>query len=565
MITVVLFLLLNFVLFLPRYVFNSKTAAFFPIKEFTPKGKIRVQPLLTRFNEDVFRVNFEYALFVLLLLVFKNQIPLEYAQLLASFFYTFSLIFFLYHNSIFSIYKSYPSLKSDYPLILQGIKIGLSGFIFYFFIGCLLFLGLVVFSFWTNFYLVEKVYYNSFWLTICCCIISILGITYFIYKRLNLFRLKIEHEFDYHHFGTIQSSVFMLNSNRFFSAKSKTELSQIPNLIEETILKIPENIVMKSVPNVYIIGIESYGAILLENEEYAQKYEALMNKLYTKLNSNDWQAVSTLSETTVTGGTSWVSYSSVLKGVNIKSDFMYRHLINNQEKYNTQSFFTLFEELGYENYLISGLGGFENYTIEWEKILSFFDTKNVIKYADLDYKGERFNFGPSAPDQYLLNKSRALIQKNTSGKPFALFVETINSHYNFDSPTQLLEDWKTCNTATREDYMPLQNLTEKVIDNYFKAITYQLENLVNFILSDTENNSIYLLFGDHQPPLITNAKNSYKTPVHIITKDKTFIMQLQNKGFNEGVLCPLFDNTICHFEIKKLFFDSYFNVFSKRN
>lgn len=219
MITVVLFLLLNFVLFLPRYVFNSKTAAFFPIKEFTPKGKIRVQPLLTRFNEDVFRVNFEYALFVLLLLVFKNQIPLEYAQLLASFFYTFSLIFFLYHNSIFSIYKSYPSLKSDYPLILQGIKIGLSGFIFYFFIGCLLFLGLVVFSFWTNFYLVEKVYYNSFWLTICCCIISILGITYFIYKRLNLFRLKIEHEFDYHHFGTIQSSVFMLNSNLFFSAK----------------------------------------------------------------------------------------------------------------------------------------------------------------------------------------------------------------------------------------------------------------------------------------------------------------------------------------------------------
>jgi hypothetical protein len=89
--------------------------------------------------------------------------------------------------------------------------------------------------------------------------------------------------------------------------------------------------------------------------------------------------------------------------------------------------------------------------------------------------------------------------------------------------------------------------------------------LVNFILSDTENNSIYLLFGDHQPPLITNTKNSYKTPVHIITKDKTFIMQLQNKGFTEGILCQLIDNTICHFEIKKLFFDSFFNVFSKRN
>jgi hypothetical protein len=357
----------------------------------------------------------------------------------------------------------------------------------------------------------------------------------------------------------------MLNSNCFFSAKSKTEFNQIPKLIEETILEIPEKIVMKTIPNVYIIGIESYGAILLENELYAQKYQDLINELYAKLNNNDWLAASTLSETTVTGGTSWVSYGSLLKGVNIKSDYIYRHLINNQEKYKTQTFFTLFENLGYENYLVSGLGGFENYAIEWGKILSFFDTKNVIKYKDLEYKGERFNFGPSAPDQYLLNKSRALIQKNTSGKPFALFVETINSHYNFESPTQLLDDWETCNTASREDFMPLQNLSEKTVDNYFKAITYQLENLANFILSDTESNSIYVLFGDHQPPLITNAQNSYKTPVHIIAKDKTFIKQLQNKGFTEGMLCKLFNRTICHFEIKKLFIDSYFYSFSKND
>lgn len=565
MITVLLFLFLNFVLFIPRYVFNSKTAAFFPLKEFFPKGKLRVQPLLTRFNEDVFRVNFEYALFFLLLAVFKNQIPMEYAKILAGFFYTFSLIFFLYHNSIFSIYKSYPSLLSDYPLIIQGVKIGLSGFRTRFFIGCVLFLVFDLFFFWANIYLVEKVYFNPFWMTISCCLIFFLGVSYFVYKRLNLFRFKIEYEFDYHHYGTIQSSFFMLNSNRFFSAKSKTEFNQIPNLIEETIVEIPENIVMKTIPNVYIIGIESYGAILLENELYAQKYQDLINELYAKLNNNDWLAASTLSETTVTGGTSWVSYGSLLKGVNIKSDYIYRHLINNQEKYKTQSFFTLFENLGYENYLVSGLGGFENYAIEWGKILSFFDTKNVIKYTDLEYKGERFNFGPSAPDQYLLNKSRALIQKNTSGKPFALFVETINSHYNFESPTLLLDDWETCNTASREDFMPLQNLSEKAVDNYFNAITYQLENLANFILSDTESNSIYVLFGDHQPPLITNAQNSYKTPVHIIAKDKTFIKQLQNKGFTEGMLCKLSNRTICHFEIKKLFFDSYFYSFSKND
>lgn len=269
MITVLLFLFLNFVLFIPRYVFNSKTAAFFPLKEFFPKGKLRVQPLLTRFNEDVFRVNFEYALMFLLLALFKSHIPIENAKLVAGFFYFSTLIYFLYHNSIFSIFKSYPSLKSDYPLILQGIQIGLSGFRFYFFIGCVLFLGFVIFCFWTNCYLVEQLYHVSLWMTISCSVLCFLGVVYYLYKRLNPFRLSREHDFEIHHYGTIQSLVFMLNSNRFFSNKAKTELSQIPNLIKDSKINLPDNVSLKTKPNVYIIGIESYGAILYENEMYA--------------------------------------------------------------------------------------------------------------------------------------------------------------------------------------------------------------------------------------------------------------------------------------------------------
>lgn len=240
-------------------------------------------------------------------------------------------------------------------------------------------------------------------------------------------------------------------------------------------------------------------------------------------------------------------------------------MINNQEKYKTESLFSVLEKMGYENYLVSGLGGFENYVIEWGKILSFLDTRNVIKYTDLEYKGERFNFGPSAPDQYLLNKSRALIEEKSIGKPFALFLETINSHYNFDSPTIVLKDWKSCSTALREDYKPLQNLSEKVLDNYFKAITYQLECVVDFILSDKEKDSIYVLFGDHQPPFITNSNNSYKTPIHVISKNQTFINQWYSKGFNEGLLGSLSDSVKCHFEIKKLFMDSFITTYSNKN
>lgn len=537
MISVVLFLLLNFILFIPRYVFNSKTANFFPVKEFFPGNKLRVQPLLTRFNEDVFKVNFEYALVFLILAIFKEYIFIENAKLIAGFFYFFTLLYFLYHNSIFSIFKSYPSLKLDYLLVIDGIKIGFKGFRNYFFLGFLSFVILSFVLFLTNFFIVDQLYNDSFWMTICCSIICFLGVFYYLYKKLNPFRFIREHNFEIHHYGTIQSSVFMLNSNQFFSNKAKTELSQIPNLINDSKLNLPHNLLFNSKPNVYIIGVESYGAILYENEIYQEKYTVLINKLNEILSVNDWKSVSILSNAVVTGGTSWVSFGSFLKGLNIKSDFIYRHLINNQEKYKTQSLFSVLEKYGYENYLVSGLGGFENYAIEWNKILSFLGTKNVIKYADLEYKGETFNFGPSAPDQYLLNKSRELIEEKSLGKPFALFLETINSHYNFDSPTLLLDDWKRCAKVSRKDFNPLQNLSEKVSENYFEAISYQLECLVDFILKDKEKDSIYVLFGDHQPPFITNAKNSYKTPIHIISKESLFVKSFEDKGFNKGLLC----------------------------
>jgi hypothetical protein len=178
-----------------------------------------VQPLLTRFNEDVFRLNFEYALLFLFLALFKDYIPIENAKLIAGFSYIFTLIYFLYHNSVFSIYKSYPSLTSDCPLFLQGIQIGLSGYRNYFFLGCFVFVGLCFVFIGTNFYLVEQIYSSSLLMIISTSIICFLGVTYYVYKRLNPFRFTREHDFEIHNYGIIQSSFFMFNSNLFFSKK----------------------------------------------------------------------------------------------------------------------------------------------------------------------------------------------------------------------------------------------------------------------------------------------------------------------------------------------------------
>jgi hypothetical protein len=563
MIGLVVFLLLSFLLFAPRYAFKSKTAAFFPLKEFFPKGRFRIQPFFTRFNEDIFRLNWEYAVLVVVLSMLQNEIPMVYAKVILAVFYWSTLIFFLYHHSIYGIYKSYPSFKSDIALIRQGIQIGFSGYKTALFTGFLLFLVLSGLVFWANFYIVEMLNAANVLLFFCSAI-TFIGIAYWFYKKVNPLQFTTEDRFEIHHFATIQWSLSLLLSNRFFTRKTKEDLAQIPELIAQSVVEIPNDLSLKSKPNLCFIAIESYGAILNENEVYRERYQTLLENWERKLQNENFKSASILSETTVTGGTSWVSYSSFLKGVNIKNDFIYRFLLNHQKEHKTQSVLDILNELNYDTYLVAGIGGFETLSIEWEKIMSFLGTKNAIKYSDLEYKGETFNFGPSAPDQFLLNKARDLMKTKSKKNPFAFFVETINSHYNFDSPTRILPQWTDCQTANRHEYKPLENLSEKPVENYFEAIAYQLNNLENFINNDNTSDTIYIVFGDHQPPLITNPKNSYKTPIHIICKDADFIKPWLALGFEHGLKTKLASQKkFSHADFKKIFTEIFFKTYQK--
>ncbi|WP_412464676.1 sulfatase-like hydrolase/transferase [Flavobacterium mekongense] len=560
---IVVFVTLSFLLFVPRYAFNSKTTAFFPVKEFFPKGRFRIQPFFTRFNEDIFRLNWEYAFFVVVLSLLQNQIPIFYAKIILASVYWVTLIFFLYYHSIYGIYKSYPSFKSDYALIIQGFQIGFSGYKTALFAGLLLFTivsGLVI---WGNFYLAALLY-RSDSLFFFCFGITCLSIFYWFYKKINPLHFTAVEEFEIHHFATIQWGISLWLSNRFFTRKATEDLAQIPELTAQSVVEIPKNLTLQSKPNICFIALESYGALLYENNRYRERYLKLLENLEEQLQKLQFESASILSETTVTGGASWVSYSSFLKGVKIKNDFSYRFLLNHQKDFKTQSVLSILNDLGYDTYLVAGIGGFETLSIEWEKIMSFLGTNQVIKYRDLEYQGETFNFGPSAPDQFLLNKARQLMATKSAQKPFAFFVETINSHYHFDSPTVVLPQWTDCQTAKREAYHPLENLSEQPAENYFKAIEYQLQNLVDFIRNDAASDTIYVVFGDHQPPLLTQPENSYQTPIHILSKETSFVQSWLDIGFERGLKVKTPTTTVySHDCFKKNFAAAFFKTYKR--
>jgi hypothetical protein len=555
MIAVLLFFILNFLLFLPRYFFNRETSTFLPYKELFIEKKFRIAPLFSRFNDDVFRINIELTFLTFLLILFKSILPLEISKTIFIIFYIPTLILFFYHYSIFSIYKTFPALSVDRKLFLEGFNIAKSGFKTWLIISIVFFVIFTIGVVFLTSYFIETIHSGkNDLLGLICFFIILVTIIFCFIKRINFLKFKEEQDFHYLTYFIIQSTYYIISSNIFFSKKAKYDIANISNLIKESYYIIPDEITLKQKPNIFFIAIESYGAILQENDFYKLRYQKLCNSITQDLSEKDFHVASKNSKSPVTGGKSWVAYSSFLKGIHIESDFVYKYLFNNQSKYQTESVFDILEKLGYKNYLISGIGGFENYTIEWNKILSFFGIKNVIKYKDLEYKGKTFNFGPSSPDQYLLNKSMELIKENKDKQPIASFVETINSHYPFESPTKIFDNWQICNDASLEDFKVTKSLSKNIMENYFKSIEYQLKVLLDLILSNEED-SIFVLFGDHQPPMVTDYSNSNNTPIHIVSKNKSFIEKWINKGFENDFMIKNPETTLQHYEMKEIFLD----------
>jgi len=241
---------------------------------------------------------------------------------------------------------------------------------------------------------------------------------------------------------------------------------------------------------------------------------------------------------------------------------MYRKLLYERNLFPSQSIFDVLEQIGYSTNLIATVGGYKNFKIEWDKILSFLGTKNVIRFDDLNYKGVTFNFGPSAPDQYMLNKSIEILKEKNKNQPITFFVETINSHANFETPTTIFDDWKKCNTANREDFKPTDTSDNNLNENYFQAIQYQLKILEDLIIREKED-SIFVIFGDHQPPLLTSSENSFNTPIHVISKNMQFINYWLNDNFSDSLSCNTKGVELNHHDLKSLFIANFIETYKK--
>ncbi|MFT6747691.1 MAG: hypothetical protein ACJAZ2_002048 [Glaciecola sp.] len=543
-----LFALLNGLLFLPFYVLNINESSFFPSVSEAESGNLYsyLKLIFIRENLDVFRLSVDFIIVLFIGALVQRKAGFKYTYIFVGVFYVLFLFSQIYSAIFQSLYGVVPMLYNDWSVLKTGFMIVYQGFSFSFMLyifGILLVIVVLFFLLKTLLLLLSKVKFNVVskvllgWLFLLCLVNVKFGV-------------KLDSR------NTMQYQSLFITKNILASKEAQASLKNFSadNLVSQYHYKL-DSLVSK--PNLYFISIESYGKIWLTHDSLKRKSKESLKRFKDELSKASYSLSSNYSESPVTGGLSWIAYSNFSFGFNFKNQGTYNALLENRKLDEYTDLFKVLGSQGYSNYRLVPLFKSGKIVIPWEKYKSFYRVDEWVKYEDLAYDGELFGFGPAVPDQYALHYTKEMMQKTDT--PKTLFFLTVSSHNPFLTP-DFETDWKGLNNSERSEIDGANLLVNPTFSNYHKAMEYELKMLSDFIRTNRDTNAIYVLFGDHQPPLLTSASDDFETPMHIISKNKNFVAEFEKHGFVDGAT-PQTGNGIKHESFLTMFLIAFQNEY----
>jgi hypothetical protein len=505
-------------------VFHSR---FFPFQLFFtgPEGQ-RLRHLLIRRNYDLFRVSIDFMVLALIYPLFlKDAISVWWYTVMLSLYFGLSLIYQVYYHVFHKIYQLEPVFFHDFLMlktagqifihefgrrnflmILVAGLIGLSGgMLIYYMIDISRF---VSFGFWS--YLVMSLF-------ACGALYTLIHYPYSKYPQL-----------------TFQSQLQSFIRNISISGKSRRSIEGLTlKYMKE--FNVDPAIQLRIRPNIYFVVIESYGRIAHEETALREHFMRYAPGLETTLAASGWNMSSGYTTSPVTGGASWISYTSMLYGLNVRNQGVYLAMLKNKYMAEYDSLFHWLKRQGYKTARISSLGGYEKMEIPYDSYSRLYGIDDWVKYKDLAYTGEHYGFGPSPPDQYALWMGNQITYEIAGNAPRAVFFITQNSHTPYDSPGVIAEDWQSLNNNRNTTKKPSAFWSRPRFEKYGEVIEYQLRYLSDFIVKNGTDNDIFILIGDHQPPSMSMAMDNFDTPMHVISRDMAFIKCWDEYGLTQGL------------------------------
>lgn len=298
-------------------------------------------------------------------------------------------------------------------------------------------------------------------------------------------------------------------------------------------------------PNIILYVMESYGDILIKDDRFKNSYQKIMTDFEDSLKKNDWGILHNYSKAPVYGGKSWLSVATLLTGISISNQNLYNRFLKIKHKYPHLPY--LFQNYGYQT---TGVwpNSKDRANLKSENIYKF---DNFVAEKNLKYTGKSFGWG-SVPDQYSLNFTHNNYFGNQKNISQFLFYMSVSTHTPWLEIPPIPEKWRDLNRLPKNEkkvftiesiWLQMKNsflirtykkTHKNIVSNYIKLIEYEFKILEKYIKENSLEETLIVVVGDHQPPLLERGqKKSFYVPIHILSKDSSYLNSFFEIGFSK--------------------------------
>ena len=284
--------------------------------------------------------------------------------------------------------------------------------------------------------------------------------------------------------------------------------------------------------DVVLLFLESYGRSVIEDTRYRPVTEAALTEFDAALDRVGAGVRTGWLTSPVAGGQSWLAHGTFLAGLWLDGQRRYDTLLTT----NRQTLIHAFDDAGWRTVAVMPA-----ITQAWPQG-SFFGYDRIYAAADLDYRGDPFNW-VTMPDQYTLSAFHRMELAPDDRSPVMAEIALISSHAPWTPiaelvPWQQVGDGAIFNQWANSGDTPavVWSDFDRVRSQYVLAMDYTLRTVAAYLEAYLDEDALVIVLGDHQPaPLITGEDASRDVPIHLISRDAELLANIDGWGWVDSV------------------------------
>ena len=285
--------------------------------------------------------------------------------------------------------------------------------------------------------------------------------------------------------------------------------------------------------DVFLIFVESYGAVSWERPAYATELAATRAQFNGDITASGRKVVSAYVESPTFGGESWLAHISLMSGTEIRDGAMNARLMAQQR----DTLAAPFKRQGYRS--VAVMPGIQSVWPEGK----FYGFDTIYGALDLKYEGPSFGWW-DVTDQFCLARVDLLevAPAPAARKPVFVMFPTISTHTPFTPTPPYQPDWTRALTPHPYDEQALQEAWGIAPDwldlgpGYVRSLQYAYTTLGGYLRLRADRDFVMVVLGDHQPPALVSGEGApWDVPVHVITNRQAVLDRLVQRGFTSGL------------------------------